>query len=322
MNGDRVEARERRDVDVITDDGVVLSVRDTGRPDAEHTVVFLHGLCLSRMCWARQDDNLAKDYGPAVRTISYDHRGHGRSGHAPMSTYRIERLAEDLAQVLEAMRVGGSVTLVGHSMGGMAALGYLGRDVGRRPIDPAGLVLVATAAGKLRHRGLGRLLGTPATGALFGMVDHTPEQMVRAILGPLCSTLRRWHHGASAATLATVAADALAAASVATAVGFLPALRDYDQYDMLATIRARTVVLSGGVDPLTPAVHGRDLVAGIPGAELVHLPTAGHMLPQESPHVVYEAIRRAIGIDSRGDLEAGARPAGLGARPAVAGVAS
>lgn len=307
--------RRCRDVNLTMDDGVVLAVRDRGGPDAGHTVVFLHGLCLSQVCWARQIDYLVDRYGPAVRIISYDHRGHGRSGQAPMRTYRIERLAKDLAVVLAGLQVSGSVTLVGHSMGGMTALGYLGLD--RRPVEPAGLVLVATAAGKLCHRGLGRMLRTPATAALFGVIDRAPQIALTAMVGPLCSALGRCRRPASAATAAAVAADALAAVSVATAVGFLPALRDYDQYPMLATIRARTVVLSGGADPLTPAAHGRDLAAAIPGAEHVEIPAAGHMLPLEAPQVVHQAIRRAIAIDTSScgvDRRA--------AVPALAGVAS
>ncbi|CAN5735944.1 hypothetical protein BH09ACT8_BH09ACT8_56020 [soil metagenome] len=206
----------------------------------------------------------------------------------------------------------------------MAALGYLGLSAGRRPVEPAGLVLVATAAGKLRQRGMGRLLGTPATAALVSMAGVAPEQAVRAMVGPLCATLSRWRRGASAATLAAVAADALAAVSVATAVGFLPALRDYDQYPMLSTIRARTVVLSGGVDPMTPAVHARDLAAAIPGAEHVHIPGAGHMLPQDAAQVVHQAIRRAAGIDTEDDVRVDVGVAARSAVPvaAMAGVAS
>lgn len=319
---DTAAAGGHRDVAVTIDDGVRLAVRDYGRrPEASHTVVFVHGLCLSQACWARQIDALVARFGDAVRVISYDHRGHGRSGQAPMSTYRIERLAEDLAQVLTAMHVSGPVTLVGHSMGGMTALGYLALAVGRRPVEPAGLVLLATAAGKLRQRGMGRLLGTPATTALFGVVDRAPEKAVKALTGPLCATLGRWRRGAaSAVTVAAVAADALAAVSVATAVGFLPALRDYDQYPTLATIQARTVVVSGGADPMTPAIHSRDLAAGIPGAEHVHVPGAGHMLPQEAAAVVHQAIRRVIGIDAalRPDVETIAVEPG----PVLAGVAS
>jgi pimeloyl-ACP methyl ester carboxylesterase len=238
-----------------------------------------------------------------------------------MCTYRIERLAEDLAQVIAVMQVSGPVTLVGHSMGGMTVLGYLGLPANRRPVEPAGLVLLATAAGKLRQRGMGRLLGSPAVAALFGVVDRAPEQALKALVGPLCAALGRWRLGAaSVAGVAAVAADALASVSVATAVGFLPALRDYDQYPTLATIRARTVVVSGGADPLTPAIHARDLAAGIPGAEHVHVPGAGHMLPQEAAAVVNQAIRRVVGIDAvlRPDVETIAAEA----MPVLAGVAS
>ncbi|MGW0162165.1 alpha/beta fold hydrolase [Mycobacterium sp. NPDC003323] len=310
-----------RELTVTTDDGVALAVRDTGSNAATHTVVFLHGLCLSQLTWSLHIDRLVRRYGPAIRIISYDHRGHGRSQHAPMNTYSIDRLAEDLALVLEAARVAGPTTLVGHSMGGMTALGYLARPASGRPIDPVGLVLAASAAGKLCCRGLGQLLGTPATAALRGAAEHVPEQAMKAMLSPLCVTLRRWRRNPPAATLAALAMDALSTVTLATAVGFLPALRDYDQYRVLGSIRARTVVISGGADPLTPPAHGRDLAGGIPGARHVHLPRAGHMLPQEAPHVLHQAIRRAMNIDSatEHDNAAGATTA---AAPTMAGAAS
>lgn len=237
---------------VTARDGVQLSVHDSGSRYPSHTVVFLHGLCLSRAAWTHQTDQLLERYGGAVRVISYDHRGHGRSGQAAMNSYRIEQLADDLAEVLTQRRVSGPLTLVGHSMGGMAALCYLARPVADRPIEPHGLVLVASAAGKLSERGLDRLLTNPD------------------------------------------AAAALAGSSAPTAVGFLPTLRTYDQYRTLGSIRAKTVIVSGGEDPMTPPAHSRDLADGIPGAAYVHLPKAGHMLPQQVPHVINAAIRRAM----------------------------
>jgi pimeloyl-ACP methyl ester carboxylesterase len=284
------------DVHVTTRDGVRLAVRDRGSRYAGHTVVFLHGFCLSQMSWARQIDYLTRRYGGAVRVISYDHRGHGESGEAPMSSYRIEQLADDLAQVLTARSVTGPLTLVGHSMGGMAALSYLARPGADRPVDPHGLVLAATAAGKLSEHGLSRLLATPATGMLFGLIDHTPAQALRILARPLGATLHRFGVGGNAerATLAAVTAAGLASTPVPTAVGFLPSLRDYDQYHTLGSIRANTVVVSGGADPLTPPSHSRDLAAGIPGAAHVHLPSAGHLLPQQNPNIINAAIRRAM----------------------------
>lgn len=284
---------------VSTRDGVQLAVCDTGPRSAEHTVVFLHGLCLSQMSWERQISYLRRRYGRSVRIISYDHRGHGRSASAPMSTYRIDQLADDLAQVLTALDVTRPLTLVGHSMGGMAVLAYLGRPAAERPIEPDGLVLIATAAGKLTERGLARLLATPAPAALVGLVEHTPKHALHALVSPVRATLSRWHGRGHTANLAATVVGALTTTPLATAVGFLPSLRAYNQYPTLASIHARTVVISGGADPLTPPAHAADLSDGISGAQHVQVPYAGHMLPQLVPHVINDAIRQTISSSGR-----------------------
>src|ERR1700741_751215 len=266
---------------VRTSDGVSLAVCESGSRTAEHTVVFLHGLCLNQTSWERQITYLLRRYGRSVRIISYDHRGHGRSAAAPMNSYRIDQLADDLAQVLTALEGTGPLTLVGHSMGGMTALAYLGRPVAARPVEPHGLILIATAAGKLATRGLARLLATPAPAALVGLIEHTPDYALHALAWPARATLNRWRGHGRSATLAAVTAAALTTTPVATAVGFMPSLRAYNQYATLASIRARTVVISGGADPLTPPSHAAEMSAGIRGAEHVHVPYAGHMLPQQ-----------------------------------------
>jgi pimeloyl-ACP methyl ester carboxylesterase len=281
---------------VRTSDGVRLAVCDTGPRTAEHTVVFLHGLCLNHTSWERQVTYLLRRHGRSVRVVSYDHRGHGRSAAAPINSYRIDQLADDLAQVLTALDITGSLTLVGHSMGAMTALAYLGRPAAERPVEPDGLVLIAGAAGKLAERGLARLLATPAPAALVGLIEHTPKRALDALVGPVRATLSRWRGRGHSATLAATVVAALTTTPVATAVGFLPSLRVYNQYASLASIHARTVVVSGGLDPLTPPSHAVDLTAGICGAQHVHVPYAGHMLPQQAPHVINDAIRRTIAI--------------------------
>src|SRR5262249_24986964 len=62
---------------VTTSDGVSLSVRDYGSRDSAHTVVLLHGLCLTKDSWTIPIDHLLRQYGDNIRIISYDHRGHG-----------------------------------------------------------------------------------------------------------------------------------------------------------------------------------------------------------------------------------------------------
>ena len=71
-------------------------------------------------------------------------------------------------------------------------------------------------------------------------------------------------------------------------------MKRFDAYGVLASIRARTVVVSGGTDVFTPLPLARDMVAGIAGARHRHLPAAGHMLLHEAPHVVAEEIGRTV----------------------------
>ena len=200
--------------------------------------------------------------------------------------------------MLTALNVTTPLTLVGHSMGAMAALAYLSHPTSERSVDPHGLVLVATAARKLAQRGFGRLLGTPATPLLFKLIERTPDLALKMLAGPACAALSRWSScgPAQRAALAATAAAALATTSVTTAVGFLPTLCDYDVYPTLGSVRAQTVVVSGGADPLTPPVHSRELARGIPGAAHLHVPQAGHMLQHEAPHVIDHAIRQAMTI--------------------------
>ena len=234
---------------VITSDGVRLAVRDYGAAGArDHTVVLLHGLCLTQSSWALQVRHLVRRWGNGVRIITYDHRGHGRSTGADMHTYRIDRLAADLADVLTVLRVTGPVTLAGHSMGGMTALAYLSRPAADRPVEPQGLVLVASAAGRLAERGLGRLLGTRATGMLFDLVHQMPrratDRAINGVVRPVCEGIMRYS-GAERSGAGAVTASAIHTISLSTAAGFLPSLKQYDQYDALASIAANTVVISG-----------------------------------------------------------------------------
>jgi pimeloyl-ACP methyl ester carboxylesterase len=282
---------------IITSDGVRLAVRDYGSAGAaNHTVVLLHGLCLTKSSWALQIRELRLRWGNSLRIITYDHRGHGGSTGAKMQTYQIDRLAADLADVLTALRVRGPLTLAGHSMGGMTALAYLGHPTCDRPVEPQGLVLVATAAGRLAERGLGRLLGTPMTGVLFGLVDRIPrraaDQAIEGLTRPIRDGLVRYSgHGIADAT-----ASAIHTISLTTAAGFLPSLKRYDQYHTLKSIGAKTIVISGGADMTTPATHARDLAATIPGATHLHRPTAGHMLLQEESGLVTNAIDSVMGL--------------------------
>jgi pimeloyl-ACP methyl ester carboxylesterase len=187
-------------------------------------------------------------------------------------------------------------------MGGMVALAYLGQAPADRPVEPHGVVLVATAAGRLAEHGVGRLLASPATDVLCKFATRAPQRAVRLLTKPVRAALALQVGDHARATLATLFDTAMAAASLTTAVGFLASLRSYDQHSTLSSIRARTTVISGGADLLTPPSHSRDMAAAIPGATHVHIPTAGHMLPHEASHAVTDAISRTIATGIGTDL--------------------
>jgi pimeloyl-ACP methyl ester carboxylesterase len=286
---------------VTTADGVRLHVLDYNPPAPEHTVVLLHGLCLNKDSWSVQIEQLIRRWGSTVRIIAYDHRGHGESSRAHMRTYRIDQLADDLAQLLIALRVDGPVTLAGHSMGGMAALAYLARPAAARPVDPHAAVLVATAAGRLTEQGLGRLLATPAVRCLYHVVQRTPHAAaggaMRVVSGPLCRVLTRFGyggHGTRYDAFVARSAATINATGLDTTAGFLRSLQSYDQYHTLGSVTAETTIISGGTDKLTPPQHARHMAEAIPNATLVHQPDAGHMLLDEIPDVITEAISGGI----------------------------
>lgn len=98
-------------------------------------VVFVHSFAGSAAHWAEQLDHLR----PKRRAIAFDLRGHGRSASPEGDHYSIADLADDIAAVVEARGLERFV-LVGHSIGGSAAIAY----AGQHPERVAGLLLVGT----------------------------------------------------------------------------------------------------------------------------------------------------------------------------------
>jgi pimeloyl-ACP methyl ester carboxylesterase len=290
---------------VTTRDGVSLSVREYGsRSCADHTVVLLHGLCLDQTAWDDPLRLLLRRWGRKIRVITYDHRGHGQSGQAPIRTYRIDQLASDLADVLAAMDITGPLTLAGHSMGGMTALAYLSQATSARPADPVGLVLVATAAGKVAERGMGRLLASPAARLLGGLLQRlrqeTAERMIRTLAQPVCAALAGGggFGDDERSNFRSMSAGVIGRNSMTTAAGFLANMRDYDVYRALGGICAQTRIISGGADAMTPSSHADDMAERIPGAVHTYVADAGHMMLHDIPEVVTAAITDVVAMES------------------------
>ncbi len=112
-------------------------------------VVFVHSYAGSSAHWAAQLAHLR----PTRRAVALDLRGHGRSEAPASGDYAVESLAADIAAAVDALGLGRFV-LVGHSMGGAAALAY----ADAHPERVAGLVLVGTP-GKSSPEQSGQVMG-------------------------------------------------------------------------------------------------------------------------------------------------------------------
>lgn len=107
---------------VVTRDGVALFHRDWGGGRDAAPVVFLASWSLASDSWAYQ---MMACRAAGLRPVAYDRRGHGRSAD-PVRGYDFDTLADDLADVLEALDVRGA-TLVTFSAGAGEAVRYLTR---------------------------------------------------------------------------------------------------------------------------------------------------------------------------------------------------
>ena len=95
----------------VTSDNITISYTDWGAPDAA-PIVFAHSWALNGNAWDYVVTDLLDGDN---RCVTYDRRGHGRSGTAGHG-YDFDRLAADLAELIETLDLRG-ITLVGHSMG-------------------------------------------------------------------------------------------------------------------------------------------------------------------------------------------------------------
>jgi non-heme chloroperoxidase len=106
-------------VAVTTKDGLRLFHKDwgTGQP-----ILFVHAWAMSSEFWDYQMYPMSKQ---GFRCIAYDRRGNGRSEDSG-DGYDCDTLADDLACVIEQLDLR-DLILVGHSLGAMEIVRYLGR---------------------------------------------------------------------------------------------------------------------------------------------------------------------------------------------------
>ncbi len=289
---------------VRTEDGLHLHVEIDeagGRAGADApTLVFVHGFALNLDSWHFQRAALRGSY----RMVFYDQRSHGRSDRSDREHSTIDQLGRDLAAVLEQMVGVDPVILVGHSMGVMTILALAEQHPDWFGTRVRGVGLVSASAGALRVGSLGvpgvvgRLMDKAAPGVVTGLarLPRAVEFSRRVGSDVVLAMTKAFGFGPeapracvefTAAMLAQTPIDVLAA--------YFTGFSSYDKSEALPVLaKVPVVVVSGGLDPITPAEHARRIVDGVSSAELVEVPDAGHMVLLEAHEQVSGALEQMI----------------------------
>lgn len=273
---------------VRTDDDHTISYASYG--DAFETVVLVHGITLDRSIWDQQVCDLL-DAG--FRVVTIDQRGHGSS--SPLSAaVDPARLGSDLACVLDALDLH-DVTLVGHSLGGIAAIAFVVGHPEKAEERLHALVLLSTT-------GTARFAShVTSMHAIVAPIERLAYMAVpRWIPTPVRMAVRPKSIGRGVLRFAfgrkpdredvAVTEHMFSHTAHATVRHLFEGLLDWHMLEDLDEVDVPTLIVCGSRDLVTPMPLSRHLQAHIHGSELFVVPGAGHMLMMERPALLSDLL--------------------------------
>jgi pimeloyl-ACP methyl ester carboxylesterase len=244
---------------------------------AQPTAVFLHGAQHDHSVWALQSRYFAHH---GWNVLAVDLPGHCRSD-GPAKT-SIEALADWLADLLDAAGAPRAL-VIGHSMGSLVALDF----VGRHPARALGAALVATAVPMAVSEALldAALHREPEA---IDLVNRWSHSTIAA--KPSCPAPGFWLHGVNQRLMERVSARGepnLFHTDFAACNGYAHGL------ERAAQVRCPVRLVLGAKDMMTPARNTRALVDALESAgapvDVVTL-EAGHALMSEQPDGTLDAL--------------------------------
>jgi 3-oxoadipate enol-lactonase len=242
-----------------------------------HPLLLVHGFPLDHTIWQPQIDFFVDH----CRVIAPDLRGFGRSG-LTAGTATMERMADDLVALLDALNITDKVIFCGLSMGG-----YVGWQFWR----------------KYRHRVLAMIMCDTRA------VPDTPEaadgrrklaattlkdgpSAAAKIMLPKMFAPATWDEQPELVERVRAMMERNPPAGTAAALEGM-AIRP-DARALLPTIDVPALVVVGEHDSISTVDEMREIADAIPDAGWVAVPNAGHLAVAENPAVVNEAIAEFI----------------------------
>jgi 3-oxoadipate enol-lactonase len=245
-----------------TSDGCDISYNVHPAP-GKPRLALIHSLALDRSVW----DGVVKELAGKGEILTYDCRGHGRSGRRA-GTYTCELFARDLAELLDHLQWP-SVTVAGCSMGGCIAqafaASYPKRTLGACFIDTTAWY-GAEAPKQWRERA--------ATGRTKGLGALIDFQVTRWFSDEFRAA---WPDAVIPLKNIFLANDINCYQATCEMLG------DADLRPLLPAIKAPSAIVVGDEDYATTVDMAKALNAAIPQSRLTVLAGARHITPVERP---------------------------------------
>ena len=212
--------------------------------------------------------------GLGYRVLALDNRGAGQTTYS--GSFSLKDMADDVAALWDELKIEETAVL-GISMGGFIAqtLTQL------HPDRMTKLILISTAPGQQhldKHE-------VPWTADV-----HAVQKKLNAYFTPSFAQRN--------ATLVASMAKQIAKGVVAGtfkegAAAQRQAIGKFDN-DQLDAIEVPTLVIHGSEDAIIKVAAAEELAGGIPNAEKVLLPSAGHLLLAEKPRELYDLVGKFL----------------------------
>jgi pimeloyl-ACP methyl ester carboxylesterase len=229
-------------------------------PAGHPAVLLLHGLGADAASWMLQFPALT---GAGFRPIAADTPGFGQSPYDGRG-WNIRRMAADMASLLEELQTG-SAHVVGLSMGGTIAQQFA-LDF---PYLTRRLVLVSTFA----------VLRPGSLRGWFYFLQRFIVVITQGLPAQAELVARRIFPGANQAALREILIKTVSRADPRAYRHAMASLVLFNSVKRLGEIIVPTLVVTGTEDTTVTPAHQRLLVEGIPAAQQVIIPDAGHAVP-------------------------------------------
>lgn len=253
---------------------IKLNVVDEG---AGAPLLLIHGFPLDHTMWREQ----IRHFSEARRVIAPDLRGFGESDVTP-GTVTMQRFADDLAKLLDALRIRVPVCFCGLSMGGYVAWQFA--QLHRRRLGS--LILCDTRAIADDEAGK-RNRQVVATRVLNDGPAFIADSMPEKLFSKRTQADRPKLIAETQDVIRRTPAEGVAAA--ARGMAARP-----DVTSLLSGIDVPTLVIVGEEDAISPPDEMRRIADAITVSRFVCVPNAGHMAPLEEPAAVNTAIEEFL----------------------------